>query len=99
MISKRQLESTQKQKSLIYSDFILNGYGWLWLFTSRYLPMQNFEKILFRTSSGAMAPRPVISPKCRITGRNSSLNKSAGSPSSRLSMARCKDSRAAVRAS
>ena len=44
MISKWQLESTQKQKSLIYSDFILNGYGWLRLFTSRYLPMQ---KVLY----------------------------------------------------
>ena len=43
MISKWQLESTQKQKSLICSDFILNGYGWLRLFTSRHLPMQNVK--------------------------------------------------------
>lgn len=37
------MESTQKQKSLNISDFILNGYGWLRLFTSRHLPTQNVK--------------------------------------------------------
>ena len=32
-----------KQKSLIYSDFILNDYGWLRQFTSRHFPMQNVK--------------------------------------------------------
>ena len=61
MISKRQLKSTKKQKSLIYSDFILNGYSWLWLFTSRYLPMQNLLKIFPSISSVEIWP--VISPR------------------------------------
>ena len=43
MISKWCLESTQKQKSLIYSDFILNDYSWLRQFPSRHLPMQNVK--------------------------------------------------------
>ena len=64
MISKRQLESMQKQKSLIYSDFILNGYGWLRLFTSRHLPMQNFEKIEPKISSSVISP--VISASASI---------------------------------
>lgn len=29
---------------MIYSDFILNDYGWLWLVTSHHLPMQ---KVLY----------------------------------------------------
>ena len=61
MISKWQLESTQKQKLLIYSDFILNGYDWLRLFTSRHLPMQKREKMEPRISLVDISP--VISPR------------------------------------
>ena len=34
------LESVKIEKSLIYSDFILNDYSWLRLFPSHHLPMQ-----------------------------------------------------------
>ena len=89
--------SLQKQALL---EQVKTGFDMVENFLGKsYFPMQNFEKILFRTSSGAIAPRPVISPRCRITGRISSLNKSAGSPSSRLSNARSSDSRAPVSAS
>lgn len=64
-----------------------------------YFPMQNFEKMFSRTSSGAMAPRPVISPRRLITGRISSLSRSAGSPRSNPSSALASACRAAVRAS
>ena len=39
--SKYGLESVKTEKSLIYSDFILSGCGWLRLFPSHHLPMQN----------------------------------------------------------
>ena len=45
----------------IYSDFILNGYGWLRLFTSRHLPIQNLLKIFPSISSVEICP--VISPR------------------------------------
>ncbi len=35
------LESVKIIKSLIYSDFILNNYGCLWLFPSHHFPMQH----------------------------------------------------------
>ena len=38
--SKYGLDSVKTEKSLIHSDFILNDYSWLRLFTSYHLPMQ-----------------------------------------------------------
>lgn len=37
-------ENHIKRKPLVISDFLLVGYGYLWLFTSRHLPMQ---KVLY----------------------------------------------------
>lgn len=41
--SKYGLESAQKQKSLIFSDFILNSYGWLRLFTGNHFPKNGLQ--------------------------------------------------------
>lgn len=35
------METVKIEKSLKYSDFILNGYGCLWLFPSHHFPDQN----------------------------------------------------------
>ncbi len=43
--SKYGLENAQKQKSLKFSDFILNSYGWLRLFTGNHFPMQELDKL------------------------------------------------------
>jgi hypothetical protein len=37
------LETVKIEKSLKYSDFILNGYGCLWLFPSHHFPTQNVK--------------------------------------------------------
>lgn len=60
-ISKYGVESIKIEKSLYISDFILNGSGWLRLFLSHHLPMQNFEKICPRISSLVISP--VMVPK------------------------------------
>ena len=36
------METVKIEKSLKYSDFILNGYGCLWLFPSHHFPFNNF---------------------------------------------------------
>ena len=36
------METVKIEKSLKYSDFILNGYGCLWLFPSHHFPMQEY---------------------------------------------------------
>lgn len=36
------MESVKIEKSLKYSDFVLNGYSWLWQILSHHLPMQPF---------------------------------------------------------
>jgi hypothetical protein len=38
------LETVKIEKSLKYSDFILNGYGCLWLFPSHHFPVQKEAK-------------------------------------------------------
>ena len=34
------MESVKIEKSLKYSDFVLNGYSWLWQILSHHLPLQ-----------------------------------------------------------
>lgn len=50
------MESVKIEKSLKYSDFVLNGYSWLWQILSHHLPMQNFENIWLRISSLVISP-------------------------------------------
>lgn len=41
------MESVKIEKSLKYSDFVLNGYSWLWQILSHHLPEQKAEKLVF----------------------------------------------------
>lgn len=68
-------ENHIKRKPLVISDFLLVGYGYLWLFTSRHLPMQNFIKIFPNTSSAVISP-PTISARWKRHSRKSWLMKS-----------------------
>ena len=61
-----RIESVKIEKSLKYSDFVLNGYSWLWQILSHHLPMQNFENMVLRTSSGTMSC-PVTPLRWRMT--------------------------------
>lgn len=36
------MESVKIEKSLKYSDFVLNGYSWLWQILSHHLPVKPF---------------------------------------------------------
>ena len=56
----------ENKKSLIFSDFIIVGSNSLQLITISYLPMQNFENMVLRTSSGSMSC-PVTPLRWRMT--------------------------------
>ena len=98
---KRRAEGTRSGEQTVTPHFALSGNSMKNLPKAGpgYSPMQNFEKMFCRISSGAMAPRPVMAPRWVMTWRISSLRRSVGRPWARPSRAWPSASRAAESAS
>ena len=54
------METVKIEKSLKYSDFILNGYGCLWLFPSHHFPLQKVLDALSISASVVLKDEPEI---------------------------------------